>query len=407
MTPARFALIGHLDTWRKTAAVVRALRGGIGRPISERDVREIVPFLPPRTVCRVRVYSADGSGTRAEGVYVDAFLSPEGLCDGGGSLREKLRRIREAADCARREGASVAALGGFSSIVLEGRVELLPSHEELAFTTGNTLTVAYIVKAIERASALAGRPLESASVLVLGATGDVGSGCARYLAGRVGSLLLCARNASRLRRLERALTSASEPARTAVSVSTDPEELLAEADFIVAAASLAAPRFSLRSVRPDAIVCDAGYPRNVLADRSAGAPGPGPIVFFGGMGQALGGLELVPDLLSVLAPHPAPHVVQGCLLEGMLLALEGRSESYSRGRGRIQPDRVDEIWALAGKHGFALAPFFDDEGLCGDRIAALGTRGETPLAYREEAAVHSPASPRRPIGATSTMSKNP
>jgi len=373
--PVRFALIGHLDSWEKTAAVVRTMRGAVGRPISVRDVREIVPFLPPRTVCRVTVSSTAGSGSLAHGVYVDAFLPPDGL--GEGAVREKIRRIRDAADCARREGASVAALGGFSSIVLEGRVDLLPSHEEVAFTTGNTLTVAYIVQAAERASALAGRTLAAQTVLILGATGDVGSGCARYLAGLVGRLLLCARNPSRLRKLERALSSGGSP--RAVSISTEPEELLPEADFIIAAASLAAPRFSLRSVRPDAIVCDAGYPKNVLADGNGDSspgsrPATGPVVFFGGMGQVLGGLRLVPDLLPVLAPHPAPNIVQGCLLEGMLLALEGRSESYSIGRGNISPGKVDEIWALASKHGFALAPFFNDQGLCADRIAAAGRR---------------------------------
>jgi predicted amino acid dehydrogenase len=355
---ARFALIGHLDSWEKTAAVVRTLRGGTGRPISVRDVSEVVPFLPPRVVCRVTVFSTDGSC--AHGVYVDAFLSPERLCDG--SVKERIQRIREAASCAHREGATVAALGGFSSIVLEGKVDLLPSHDEVAFTTGNTLTVAYIVKAVERASALAGRALSAQTVLILGATGDVGSGCARYLLGRTARLLLCARNTNRLRKLQRSLASDA----TNVSISTEPDELLPQADFVVAAASLAAPRFSLRSVRPEAIVCDAGYPKNVLSDGS-----PGPAVFFGGMGQVLGGLELVPDLLSVLAPHPAPNVVQGCLLEGMLLALEGRSESYSRGRGNILPGSVDEIWRLAEKHGFALAPFFNDGGLCGDRIASL------------------------------------
>jgi fatty aldehyde-generating acyl-ACP reductase len=362
---ARFALIGHLDSWEKTAAVVRTLQGGIGRPVSVRDVREVVPFLPPRTVCRVTVFSTDGSC--AHGVYVDAFLSPERLCDG--SVKEKIRRIREAASCAHREGASVAALGGFSSIVLEGKVDLLPRHEEVAFTTGNTLAVAYIVKAVERASALAGRPLDRQRVLILGATGDVGSGCARYLFGRTARLLLCARNPNRLRKLQRSLVSNA----TGVSISSEPEDFFPEADFIIAAASLAAPRFSVRSVRPEAIVCDAGYPKNVVSDGS-----PGPVVFFGGMGQVLGGLQLVPDLISVLAPHPAPNVVQGCLLEGMLLALEGRPESYSRGRGNILPGQVDEIWDLAEKHGFALAPFFNDEGLCGDRIAALGRKPGIP-----------------------------
>jgi predicted amino acid dehydrogenase len=355
---ARFALIGHLDSWEKTAAVVRSLRGADRGPLSARDVREIVPFLPPRTVCRVTVFSRDGS--LAQGVYVDAFLSPDRLEEG--SPREKIHRIREAASYARREGAPVAALGGFSSIVLEGNVDRLPDHDDVAFTTGNTLTVAYIVKAVERACALAGRPLRSQRILILGATGDVGSGCARYLLPRAGRLLLCARNPHRLRRLQRSLAASAK----AVSISTEPGEFLPGADFVIAAASLSSPRFSLRSVRPDAIVCDAGYPKNILADGDSG-----PVVFFGGMGQVLGGLRLHPDLMSVLAPHPAPNVVQGCLLEGMLLALEGRFESYSRGRGNISPERVDEIWTLAEKHGFVLAPFFNDEGLCDGRIAAL------------------------------------
>ena len=65
----------------------------------------------------------------------------------------------------------------------------------------------------------------------------------------------------------------------------------------------------------------------------------------------------------------------------MLLALEGRSESYSRGRGDISPARVDEIWDLAEKHGFTLAPFFNARGLCGDRIAAMGRRAQEAPAY--------------------------
>ena len=42
----------------------------------------------------------------------------------------------------------------------------------------------------------------AATLLVVGATGDVGSGCARCLAPHVKRLLLYARNGERLRRLE-------------------------------------------------------------------------------------------------------------------------------------------------------------------------------------------------------------
>ncbi len=80
------------------------------------------------------------------------------------------------------QARAIVSLGGFSSILLEGRMDILPAHPETAFTTGNTLTVALIVRGIERALDLGGRELRESNVLIVGASGDVGSGCARYLA---------------------------------------------------------------------------------------------------------------------------------------------------------------------------------------------------------------------------------
>ena len=51
------------------------------------------------------------------------------------------------------------------------------------------------------------------------------------------------------------------------------------------------------------------------------------------------------------------------MLEGVLLALEGRHEAFSQGRGNIKPTRVEEIWQLAQKHSFVLSPFFNQRGL--------------------------------------------
>jgi fatty aldehyde-generating acyl-ACP reductase len=50
--------------------------------------------------------------------------------------------------------------------------------------------------------------------------------------------------------------------------------------------------------------------------------------------------------------------VRGCLLEGMVLAMEGRRDSFSKGRGQITPEKIEEIWEMALRHGFPLAPFF-------------------------------------------------
>ena len=357
-TSADFALIGHPESWGAAAAVLSALRGR-QQPIPLQDLQEILPWLPARTLCRVRVGSLRGGESR--GVYIDSFIPPDRL--EGRFLRENLARVREAAEYAIREGAKIVALGGFSSILLEGNLDLLPQHAATAFTTGNTLTVALIMRGMERAAELAGRHLRDARVLVIGASGDVGSGCALCLAPRVKRLLLCARNLDRLHKFGAQLTGCGAE----IEMGTDVQQLAARADFIVCAASLAAPTIFLEGFARDAIICDAGYPKNLRAGCS---PAQG-AVFFGGLGQAKGGIRLDPDLRGILNAHPFPNVAHGCLLEGMALALEGRFESFSRGRGLITPSQVDEIWNIAQKHGIVLAPLFNADGPVEERISNL------------------------------------
>lgn len=334
--PVDFAMIGHMESWDAASDVLSALRGPGLPPIPPADVESILPWLPPRTICRVRVHSP--LGVEATGVYIDTFIPPDRL--DSRYARENIGRVREAAQCAAGEGARVVTLGGFTSILLEGRVDGLPGCTR--FTTGNTMTVALIMRGVERAAALAGRDLAQSAVLVIGATGDVGSGCARYLAPRVRELLLAARNETRLAALRHDLASAS--------VGTI-EDLLPRADFVICAASLAEPSLVLDSLPSHAIVCDAGYPKNLLRRSDHD-----PIVFPGGLGRVSAGFDMQPDLEGVLNRHPRRSMAQGCLIEGMVLALERRFESFSSGRGAITPERVDEMWELAQRHGVELAP---------------------------------------------------
>jgi predicted amino acid dehydrogenase len=62
-------------------------------------------------------------------------------------------------------------------------------------------------------------------------------------------------------------------------------------------------------------------------------------------------------------------VVHGCMLEGGVLAMAGRFEAFSTGRGRITPDRVEEMWKLAGTCGVSLAPLFNEIGVWPEEIA--------------------------------------
>jgi predicted amino acid dehydrogenase len=267
---------------------------------------------------------------------------------------ENVARVRAAAAYAIKAGAKIVSLGGFSSILIEGNFDQLPERHDTVFTTGNTLTVAFIVQGIQKMCALEGRDLESSTLLVVGATGDVGSGCARCLAPMVRRVLLNARNVERLHRLGAELQADGVD----VEIATDLREFSAEADLVICAASLAAPSLLLGRIAPDAIVCDAGYPKNL----SPKAELPGAKVFFGGLGQITGGLRFAPDFRGVLNRHPFPDVVHGCLLEGMALALERRFEPFSQGRGFITRGPVEQIERIAARHGIYRAPLYNGDG---------------------------------------------
>src|SRR6266567_8648298 len=194
---ADFALIGHQETLRAAADVLTVLRGPERTPLPDDEIRDILPWIPPRAVCHVDVGSI--AGTRARGLYIDSFIPPDRL--EAAYVHENIARVRGAAVCAVQAGAKIVSLGGFSSILIEGNFDQLPERRDTVFTTGNTLTVAYIVQGIKKMCALEGRNLQRATLLIVGATGDVGSGCARCLAPLVRRVLLSARNAERLRRL--------------------------------------------------------------------------------------------------------------------------------------------------------------------------------------------------------------
>jgi fatty aldehyde-generating acyl-ACP reductase len=365
-TEVDFALVGHQESWRAAADVLAILRGPELTPLPDDEIKDILPWIPPRAVCHVEVGSIIGSksgAAKARGLYIDSFISPDRL--EGAYLHENIARVRAAAAYAINAGAKIVSLGGFSSILIEGNFNQLPERHETVFTTGNTLTVAFIVQGIKRMCAMEGRNLSRSTLLIVGATGDVGSGCVRCLAPLVRRVLLSARNVDRLRGLAAKLQDDG----IQVEIATDLRRFSAGADIVICAASMASPSLLLGRTAPDAIVCDAGYPKNLspmveMLDAK---------VFFGGLGQITGGMKLAPDFHGVLNRHPFPDVVHGCLLEGMALALEGRFEPFSQGRGLITQERVEEIEAIAARHGIYLAPLYNADGCLEDGLDARWT----------------------------------
>lgn len=346
-----FALIGHQESWRAASDVLAVLRGPEHARLADDEIKDILPWIPSRAVCHVEVESvADAQSAR--GIYIDSFIPPDRL--GAAYVHENLARVRAAAACAIHGGARIVSLGGFSSILIEGNFDQLPPRHNTVFTTGNTLTVGFIVQGVKKMCALQSRNLRRSTLLIVGATGDVGSGCARCLAPFVKRVLLNARNAERLRRFAEELANEGVP----VEIGTDLQHFTSEADVVICAASLPSPSLLLGRVAPDAIVCDAGYPKNLPPSTQM----PGVKVFFGGLGQVTGGMRFTPNFSGILNRHPFPDVAHGCLLEGMALALERRFEPFSQGRGFITPARVAEIEAIAARHGIHLAPLYNADG---------------------------------------------
>jgi fatty aldehyde-generating acyl-ACP reductase len=367
--PVDFALIGHQESWRAAADVLAVLRGPDRMHLPDDEVKDILPWIPPRAVCHVEVGSIlptkiDGpTGATAHGLYIDSFIPPDRL--EAAHVHENIARVRGAAACAIRAGARIVSLGGFSSILIEGNFDQLPERRDTVFTTGNTLTVGFIVQGMKKMCVLEGRDLRKSTLLIVGATGDVGSGCARCLAPLVKRVLLSARNLERLRRLAAELRTDEVQVEIATDcLENNLQRFSAEADLVICAASLASPSLLLGRIAPQAIVCDSGYPKNL----SPNAQMPGAKIFFGGLGQITGGLRFRPDFHGILNRHPFPDVVHGCLLEGMALALAGRFEPFSQGRGFITQKRVEEMETIAAGQGIYLAPLYNADGPLGDGL---------------------------------------
>jgi len=355
-----FALIGHQESWRAAADVLSVLRGPERTPLPDDEIKDILPWIPPRAICHVEISSntdAKIGEKNARGLYIDSFIPPDRL--ESAFVHENIARVRAAAACAINAGAKIVSLGGFSSILIEGNFDQLPEKRNTVFTTGNTLTVAFIVQGIKKMCMLEGRDIRESTLLIVGATGDVGSGCTRCLAPLVKRVLLSARNVERLRKLAAELQADGVQVEIASDLlENNRQRFSAEADLVICAASLASPSLLLSRIASGAIVCDAGYPKNL----SPSAQIPDAKIFFGGLGQITYGMKFTPDFHGILNRHPFPDVVHGCLLEGMALALEGRFEPFSQGRGFITPQRVKEIETIAIRHGIFLAPLYNANG---------------------------------------------
>ncbi len=241
---------------------------------------------------------------------------------------------------AQHRGARILGLGGIASAVGDSGVTVA-QRLAMPVTTGKSLTVGLAIEGLKAAAEERGLSLEGATAAVVGASGSIGLACAEMLAPLAERLILVGRQEIRLSEA-RAWVEAAGAANVEVATGFG---TVSQADVVVTATTSLQPILHGRSLKKGALVCDVALPPDL--DPAVSEERGDVTVVRGGIARLPGGCELGFDL-----GLPAGHVY-GCLAEVMVLALEGRYESYSLGR-RVHIDKVREITQLAWRHGFSL-----------------------------------------------------
>ena len=341
-----FALVGHQDNWDKIHRFTNSLRTRKDVPaLALEDVKNVYPFIPPRELFHIEIRSANGQQRR--GVYIETFISPDEL--DATHLRSNIKKVKEACAYAASLNIPVVSLGGFTSILLESDNTDNTRINNTFFTTGNTLTAAFIADAIEKVCMQKSMVLAACSMLIIGATGDIGTACARYFSPKLKELLICARRPVPLQKMAEQY-ALQLPVKWSVNIN----ELLPQVDIIICVASSMLVDCDTKRIPAGAIICDAGYPKNIDP-----VVGGNHNIFWGGMGVARQGFSFTPDLRNELYSFPLPNIVHGCLVEAIILSMQNRHEAYSKGRGNITVEAMREILGYAALHGIETAPFFN------------------------------------------------
>ena len=346
------------------------------RYLPDSVVEWVAAWIPPLYLSRITGGQSPTTGQRIEGYLFSLGATPRQMMSHG--ERFTYLRLNMAARLAERRGARIMGLGAFTSVI--GDAGITVAHEaDIAITSGNSLTVAATLEAAKQAVIKMGaQDLTRGRVMVIGATGSIGSVCARLLAQAIYDVVLVSIEPEKLIDLKRRIQQETPGAQ--VVIATKADDLISGCDLIVTATSAFGQRvLDITRCKPGAVICDVARPPDINPAEA----------------------DLRPDILviesgEVLIPGDIdfgydiglpPKTSYACLAETALLAMEGRFEDYTLGRN-ISIERVKEIYRLFKKHDFQLAglrsfgKYITDEDVANKRALADRLRSDSQLLER-------------------------
>jgi predicted amino acid dehydrogenase len=295
-------------------------------------------YFPATYLSHITGIRSAANGKQIEGWFVGCPLTARRMMTI--PVAEAYRKIAQACRLGRRQGARIIGLGAFTSSVGDAGVTL-SRMLDMPVTTGNSYTVAASVQTIMDAARMKGYCLKDTVAAVIGATGSIGKACVKKLSPLVKEIILIGR--SEIRLAETACLARQFGAKRVRPATT--YEVLTDAQLIIAATNAGQGFIESSHLAAGAIICDVARPFNVTADVRNHRKDV--CVINGGMIEVPGKVDF---RFSFGLP---PNMAFACMAETMILALEGRYESYTLGRD-ITVGQVDEMAELAAKHGFRM-----------------------------------------------------
>ncbi|HHT63000.1 MAG: shikimate dehydrogenase [Bacillota bacterium] len=312
----------------------------IAKVMPNRLVEKVMSYFPPIYVSHITGVASKYKET--QGCFIACPLTARQMVE----LPENyvLNKIIQTGKLAEKLGAKILGLGAMTSVVGDAGITVA-ENLNIPVTTGNSYTVYTALEGMKKAAEMVAIDWRKAEIAIIGATGSIGSICARMLAQECKYLTLAARDDIKLEKLAAKIYYESG---LAVRTSTKTEKILGQADIILAVSSAVTEIINPAGLKSGAVVCDVARPRSV--SRTVAKERDDVLVIEGGL------IEVPGDVNFNFNFGYPPKLALACMAETILLALENLWESYTLGRN-LTIEQVSKIGKIGEKHGFKLAGF--------------------------------------------------
>ena len=332
-------------------------------------------FYPPVYISDIKGARSAASGRTSNGWFVACPLTPRMMLRLPPAV--VYHKIAQTGRYAQRLGARILGLGAFTSVAGDGGVTIA-RRLDIPVTTGDSYTVAVAVEATRKAARRMGISLKESTVAVVGAYGAIGAVAAQLLAPKAGAMLLVGRRPEPLERVAKRVRAAAGNGRQLPVTTTTEIDRLSDAHVILTVTSDVDAFIQPRHLQTGAVICDVARPRDV--SRHVAQERQDVLIIEGGIVKVPGPIDFGFDF-----GFP-PGMAYACMAETMVLALEGRYESYTLGKD-LELAQVRTIDRIATKHGFRLGGFRTFERAVTEReIAAIHVHSQINRASRQPAA---------------------